>query len=149
MIQGMFDRGAMPALERMAQFTGERNKLIANNIANFSTPYYKAVDMDPRAFQAQLRDAIDRRRSTAEARGGRPMGEMDLRSGGPAMTDANGRLTFEPTQTNENILYHDENNRDLDRTMQDLVENTLVHRATIDLMKNQFDMLELAIRGRL
>ncbi len=149
MIQGMFDRGAMPALERMAQFTGERNKLIANNIANFSTPYYKAVDMDPRAFQAQLRDAIDRRRSAAEARDGRPMGQLELTSGGPAKTDAAGNLTFEPTQSNENILYHDENNRDLDRTMQDLVENTLVHRATIDLMKNQFDMLELAIRGRL
>ena len=37
MINGMFDSGAMPALEKMAQFTGERNKLIAHNIANFSS----------------------------------------------------------------------------------------------------------------
>lgn len=149
MMQGIFDRGAMPALERMAQFTGERNKLIAHNIANFSTPYYKAVDMDPRAFQQQLRDAIDQRRSRAAAQGGREAGKLELKSSGPAKTDASGRITFEPTQSNENILFHDENNRDLDRTMQDLVENALVHRATIDLLKNQFDMLELSIRGRL
>ena len=145
MIQGMFDRGALPTLERMAQFTGRRNQLIANNIANLSTPFYQAVDMDPKAFQAQLREALDQRRSASSGSDG----PLRLGSGGPATTDADGRLAFEPSPTNENILFHDQNNRDVERTMQDLVENALIHRATIDLMKNEFDMLELAIRERL
>jgi len=144
MINGMFDSGAMPALEKMAQFTGERNKLIAHNIANFSTPYYKPVDMDPRAFQRQLRAAIDQRRGTTHPH----RGKLDLPSTGPAKQSADGKLTFTATQSNDNILFHDQNNRDLERTMQDLVENALVHRASIDLMKNQFDMLEMAIRER-
>lgn len=145
MIHGMFDSGAMPALERMAQFTGERNKLIAHNIANFTTPYYKPVDLDTGAFQQQLRDAIDRRRGGTHPQ----RGALDLGTNGPARVGRNGQVAFTPTQSNENILFHDQNNRDLERTMQDLVENALVHRASIDLIKNQFDMLETAIRGRL
>ncbi|MFI4862160.1 MAG: flagellar basal body rod protein FlgB [Phycisphaerales bacterium JB063] len=145
MIQGMFDSGAMPALERMAQFTGERNKLIAGNIANFTTPYYKPVDMDPKAFQRQLRAAIDDRRQGGQSQ----RGPLKLGSHGPAKVAADGKVTFQAAQANENILFHDQNNRDLERTMQDLVENALVHRASIDLIKNQFDMLEMAIRERL
>ncbi|XAL99024.1 flagellar basal body rod protein FlgB [Phycisphaeraceae bacterium D3-23] len=141
----MFDSGAMPALERMAQFTSERSKLINHNIANFTTPYYKPTDMDPKAFQAQLRAAIDDRRQSGHAQ----RGPLKLGAHGPAKVAANGKVTFQATQSNENILFHDQNNRDLERTMQDLVENALVHRASIDLIKNQFDMLEMAIRERL
>ena len=61
MIKGMFSYGSMPVLERMVEFTGARQELIAHNIANFSTPYFKPTDLDPVQFQAQLRDAMDKR----------------------------------------------------------------------------------------
>ena len=148
MIQGMFDTGAMPALERMAQFTSHRSKLINQNIANFTTPYYKPVDLDPRMFQRQLRQAIDQRRQGIQS-GQAQHGPLNLGSGGPMQVNRDGSVSFQPKQTNENILFHDQSNRDLERTMQDLVENALVHRVSIDLIKNQFDMLEMAIRERL
>lgn len=143
MIKGMFNYGSMPVLERMVQFTGARQELIANNIANLSTPYYKPTDLDPAQFQAQLSDALDRR-----SRRPNPMRRpMDVRSEEQVQV-REGRLQFRPRQKNENILFHDHNNRDVERTMQDLVENALTHRTGIELLKSQFDLLRTAIRER-
>ena len=143
MISGMFDSGSMPVLERMVQFTEARQDLIAHNIANISTPYYKPVDLDPAQFQAQLRDALDRRSRLPNSH----RQPLELR-GDQQVRDHDGTLTFRPAESNENILYHDQNNRDLERTMQDLVENTLAHRASIELLKSEFDLLRTAIRER-
>jgi len=35
----------------------------------------------------------------------------------------------------ENVLFHDENNRDLERTMQHLAENTMAHNVTIEMIR--------------
>jgi flagellar basal body rod protein FlgB len=104
MIQGMLNSGAIPALQRLVQFTGARHKVLTNNIANLSTPYFKPADLDTKAFQ--------------------------------------------PSATNDNILFHDQNNRDLERTMQRLAENTLTHNAAIELLRSEFDMMRTAIRER-
>lgn len=144
MIHGMFDSGAMPTLERMVQFTGRRHQYIAHNIANISTPYYKPLDLDTQAFQGQLADAIGRRRKT----GNPQRGELELRD--TRQVRVRGKsLEFRPQETNENILFHDRNNRSLEHIMQDLVENTTVHRMSIELLKSEFDLLETAIRERL
>ncbi len=37
---------------------------------------------------------------------------------------------------------------DVERTMQHLAENTMAHNAGIQILKNQFDLLKTAIRGR-
>jgi flagellar basal body rod protein FlgB len=52
-----------------------------------------------------------------------------------------GGLRLEPTTASPNILFHDRNNRDLERTMQDLVENTAVYRMSADLLKSRYDLL--------
>jgi len=65
MIQDLFSGGAMPVLERTAQFTAERHRVLAHNIANLSTPHFKSTDLDPESFQASLRDAIDEPAATA------------------------------------------------------------------------------------
>lgn len=141
----MFDSGTMPTLERMIQFTGQRHQLIAHNIANLDTPYYKPIDLDTQAFQDQLAGAIDRRRKRANPN----RAPLEMRSTRQVRVQQNGQLEFKPQQSNEGILYHDRNNRDLERIMQDMVENTLVHRAGVELLKSEFDLLELAIRERL
>ena len=65
MIAGMFDNGAMPVLERVVQFTQARHRVLTDNIANLSTPYFKPRELSPESFQATLRDAIDQRRTRA------------------------------------------------------------------------------------
>ncbi|MEO0476487.1 MAG: flagellar basal body rod protein FlgB [Planctomycetota bacterium] len=143
MIKGMFDYGSMPALERMVEFTGVRQELIAHNIANFSTPYFKPTDLDPTQFQSQLREAMDKRSRKPNAM------RRDLELGSSSQVRVTkGKMQFRPEQKNDNILFHDENNRDVERTMQDLVENALAHRTSVELLKSQFDLLRTAIRER-
>jgi flagellar basal-body rod protein FlgB len=139
----MFTYGSMPVLERMVQFTGARQELIAHNVANLSTPYFKPTDLDPAKFQEQLRDALDHRSR-------KPNGmRRDLELGSTKQVRVrNGQIQFRPEQQNENILFHDQNNRDVERTMQDLVENALAHRTSVELLKSQFDLLRTAIRER-
>ena len=143
MIKGMFTYGSMPVLERMVQFTGARQEMIANNVANLSTPYFKPSDLDPVKFQKQLRDAMGQR--SRKPNGMRR--ELELGSTRQVRM-SRGQMNFRPEQKNENILFHDQNNRDVERTMQDLVENALAHRTSVELLKSQFDLLRTAIRER-
>ena len=142
MITGMFNSGALPSLERMVQFTSQRHQLLTHNIANLSTPYYKPVDLDPKAFQAELGRAIDERRSRRNP-DAKPLAMRDTRQ---LRFGQNGIKQVRPDATGDNILFHDQNNRDLDRTMQRLAENTLAHNTAIELIRNQLQMLRTAIR---
>ena len=142
MIQGLFDNGSLPALERMVQFTEQRHKVLVNNVANLSNPYFKAKDLDPRAFQQALGQAIDSRR-------GRPSSGGELEIGDTAeLTFHSDGITARPGEINESVLRHDQNNIDLERNMQRLAENTLAHNAAIELIRNQFSLIQSAIRER-
>lgn len=143
MINEMFNHGAMPVLERLVQFTGSRHGVIAHNIANLSTPFYRPRDLSVGKFQRQLREAIDTRRASATPHDGalqpRDSREVRFRRDG---------LDVRPEALDENILFHDRNNRDLERIMQDLAENTLAHNAGLELLKNEFSLLKMAISER-
>ncbi len=143
MIKGMFDKGALPTLERVVQFTEQRHRVLADNVANLSNPYYKARDLDPASFQDTLRDAIDERRSSATP----SSGSLRLSDTDQVRFEQQGMET-KPVELHESILFHDHSNVDLERTMQRLAENTLAHNLSIELVRNQFQMIELAISGR-
>ena len=144
MIKGMLDYGALPSLERLVQFTSARHKVLADNIANISTPYFKPRDLDPGSFHASLRRAIDDRRG----RGINPVaGELELDNTRQIRFEP-GRIDARPQQTNDGILFHDQNNRNVERLMQDLAENTIAHGAGIDLLRNELGLLRVAIRGQ-
>ena len=143
MVAGLFDNGALPSLERLVQFTGRRHAVLTDNIANLSTPYYKPRDLDPKAFQAALGYAIDRRRAGRDPTDG----PLEIRNTRQLSFHDRG-IAARPQPMNEGILFHDENNRDLERTMQRLAENTMVHNAAIEMLRNQFQLLKTAIRER-
>lgn len=144
MIYGMFDSGALPSAMRLVQFTSRRHGVLSDNIANLSTPYFKPHDLDSDGFQNVLAEAIDRRRSTVNPTRG-PLPVRDSRQ----LEFAPDGINVRAEETHRNILFHDENNRDLERLMQDLAENTMAHQLGIEVTRNQFDMLNLAIRERL
>ncbi len=143
MIDGVTNADAIPVLERMVQFAGQRHRLIVNNIANFSTPGYRAVDVSVEAFQAQLGEAVDARRKHHGARGG----ELELRDSSMIKYDSIG-ITLRPEPIGRNILFHDRNDRDLERTMQDLAENFMTFRLAAELLHSRMALINLAIRER-
>lgn len=144
MIQGLTQSGAMPVLERVIQFTSARHKLLSHNIANLSTPFFKPRDLDPAKFQAHLAEAVDDRRRRGP---GLAHGPLPMRSTWQMRFDDEG-MELRPDASNENILFHDRNNRDLERIMQDMAENTLAHNAAVEMIKSEFDILRTAISER-
>ncbi len=141
MIEGVTNGMDLPVLERVMQFASRRQDLIVNNIANISTPDFRPVDVSTDDFQSQLGEAIDRRRGA----GG---GALEMRSSRQVQV-TDGGMELNPGPAGENLLFHDGNDRDLERIMQDLVQNFLVFRTTSELLQNRFDILNTAIRERL
>lgn len=143
MINGVTNAGSLPTLERLMQFAGARHRVIANNIANLSTPGFRPADVSVADFQASLRQAADERRAT---RGGR--GDLS-----PADTDQvqflRDRIDLSPTPSGEGVLFHDGNDRDVERMMQDMVENFMVFRQAAQLLRSRVGVLNAAIRERL
>ena len=145
-INGLTDGGALPAIEAMARFTAARQRLIASNVANLDTPGFTPLDADPEAFQAQMRRAIDARRADAP---GAAHGPLALDGRGPLTADSDGRLTLDPSELRENLLFHDRNDRNLERIMQDVSENLLAFQTATQLLRNRFRTIELAISERI
>ncbi len=142
MIDGVTNTEGLSVLERLVQFSGQRHRLIVNNIANFDTPGYRPLDVSVQDFRKQLGEAIDERRTSARR------GEsLDIEDSAQIEFRA-GSMTLHPTPIGENILFHDGNDRDLDRTMQDLVENFLTFRVATELMRSRYDILRSAIAER-
>ena len=144
MIEGIFNRGSMPTLERLVQFTGERHRVLTDSVANISTPNHRPRDLEPSQFQGALRDALDRRR----ADGPPTHGALEMRDTRQLSFEP-GRVEADPDPMDRNILFHDRNNRSLEHLMQGIAENTLMHDAGITMLQNEFEMLKMAIRERI
>lgn len=144
LISEITNAGAIPSLELTMRFAGARQQVIASNIANISTPDYRQKDLDPARFAQSLRRAIDERRE----RTGNQRGELRLPETGEVSLGADGRLRVTPSETSAGILFHDRNNRDLERLMQDNAENVAVYRLSAELLRSRFELLRSAIAER-
>lgn len=134
------DRGPTPALVHTITFTQARLKTIAENIANWQTPGYRAKQLDPKAFQASLRDAI-------EQRGSRGSGPMML-NGKEVRSAKDGSLTVTAREKPlENVLFHDGTNLSIEREMAELAETGMTHELATSLLRRRFEGLTKAIRG--
>jgi flagellar basal-body rod protein FlgB len=142
-IDGVFNSDALPVLERLAQFAGGRHRLIVNNIANLDTPGYRPVDVSVSDFQNQMAEAVDQRRS------GKTPGGTFTPADSTQIEFRSGSLELHPEPKGDNILFHDGNDRDLERTMQDLVENFLAFRTATELMRSRLDLINTAITERI
>jgi len=130
-------------LTKSLAFAEERNRIIANNIANANTPFYKAKRAPVAQFQAALSRAIERSRKAPSA----PLVLESTRN----ITDRGASLEVKPVEDRRpggSILRHDRNNVSLEKEMAALAENTLTYRTLADLLRQQFMLLRLAVRER-
>jgi len=129
-IGGLAEFGGMEALEATIKFAGRRQRLIAHNIANISTPGFLQTDLSVKEFQAELGKAIDERRE----KGSGPLSVSGVEEIQPI--DRGG------------LLFPDHNNRDVERLMQDQAENVMVYRTAIDLLRSRAEMMRSTLAGR-
>jgi flagellar basal-body rod protein FlgB len=111
-IIGLANSGAAPALENMMRFAAQRQKLLMHNIANLSTPDFQQADVSIADFQANLKQAIEERRG----KGGQ--GPLELERTGEVTPRADGSFRLVPKSASGGVLFHDRNNRSLEKLMQ-------------------------------
>lgn len=143
-LNDIINADAMPALEMTARFAAQRQRVIAHNIANVSTPDFIQKDVSVSGFRETLAHAIDRRRDSS----GGFRGPLEWRESEELRRDGQGNLRLEPTTPSGNILFHDRNNRDVERLMQDQVENVAAFRLATELMRSHSELTRAAIALR-
>lgn len=141
-IENLAESGATPALVKTLAFNEARLQMIAENLANSTTPGYRTKQLDTKAFQQSLREALDRRSRAPHER-------FVVRSGQEVETDDRGVLQVTPSLTPaENVLFHDGTNMSIERQMADLAETGMMHDLATTLLGGKFQSLRTAIRGR-
>jgi flagellar basal-body rod protein FlgB len=132
MLDRMFDRGSLPALEALVHFSTARHQAIANNLANVETVGYRAMDVSEERFEEALARAFERQRQS-------PVGTFELEGG----------FRFPLVESKDSgILRHLENNVDLDLELGKMVKNAGLHNLAASLLSHQFTMLRTAISER-
>ena len=143
-LESLFNRGSVPVLERMMAFTEERHQVLANNVSNFDTVGYKVKELPQEDFQAALREAVEKRdrRGTAA--------ELEIKPSRYCRWDRNGHLHVQAQEIeNSNILFHDKNNRFVEKQLSEMSKNSGRHNAVSEMLRQQYELLGMAIRGRI
>lgn len=130
MFEKLMNQTDSPVLERMLQFTAARHQLIAQNVANISTPGYRQKDLSLEKFQEMLSRRIDQRDESGR-------GEVSFDD-----------LDAEMEEPERGMLFHDGANRSVEQLMSDQAKNALMHNFIIELLRKQYSTMELALKDK-
>ena len=129
-INRLLNQGNAPLLERLLEFTGQRHRLIAENVVNISTPNYRQKDLSLDKFHEMLRQRVEQRRGA-----------------GPGAADFDD-LKADVEEAEHGILFHDGQTRSMEQLMTDQAKNALMHNLVIELLRKQFSAMEMALKER-
>jgi flagellar basal-body rod protein FlgB len=143
-IENILNSGSAPVLEKVAAFTEARQEVLANNISNFDTVGYREKDLSVSEFQKAMDAALARREN------GGAGAALELEPTKNLQWDADGKLTATPVPSQKtDILFHDQNNRSVEKQMSEMMKNALLHNVTNEMLRLEYNGLSTAIRGRL
>ncbi len=131
-VERLLNQGNAPLLTQLLKFTAARHRLISENVVNISTPNYRQKDLSLEGFQEALRSRSDQRREA-------PPGSIGF-DGIAAQQEVE-----EPDRY---VLFHDGGNRSAEQLMADQAKNAMMHNLVIELLRKQFESLELALKER-
>lgn len=143
LIQDLANAGSTPVLSEMLRFSGARQRVLAHNIANADTPDFRPNDVSVAGFRRALSEAVDKRRAS----GGAEAGVLN-RTESREVVRYGDDMMLRPRTSRGGMLYHDRNNRDIERMMQDLTENATMYKTVTDFLRRQSDVLRVAITQR-
>ena len=129
-IDRLLNQDSTPLLEQTLRFTAERHKLIAEDVVNISTPGYQQRDLSLTDFQKLLADRAKVAERSAP-------GSVDF-----------GDVTSEVQARNNGILFHDGQTRSMEELMSDQAKNALMHNLAIELLRHQFQQIQMALKGQ-
>lgn len=138
----MMASGAL--LEQAAIFAERRQAVLAGNIANISTPHYRARDLPVADFQAALKAAV---KAGPAATTGTPNSTGTLPAGGELKLPD---YLFEARERNPTVdtTYQDGAHRNIEQEVLELTKNSMLQRFATEMLNAQFGLLETVISER-
>ncbi|MBN1576156.1 MAG: flagellar basal body rod protein FlgB [Chitinispirillaceae bacterium] len=132
----LFNKTSLPLLSRTMDAAMLRSRVIANNIANVTTPGYRRVEV---SFEEQLRTALDRTRLQ-----GAKTDDQHLDMGRKNLSEVNAEAyhPYDPTQPSG------VNNVDIDMEMAKLAETQIQYNFAVKFGQGMFRKLNAAIQGK-
>jgi flagellar basal-body rod protein FlgB len=127
-IDRLLNQGSGPLLEQTIRFTAARHQLIAENVVNISTPGYQQKDLSLEKFQQMLADRAARAENAAP--------------GSVRFDD----ISMDADSLHRGVLFHDGQTRSMEMLMSDQAKNALMHNLAIELLRRQFQTMEMAIK---
>jgi flagellar basal-body rod protein FlgB len=128
---------AFQRLESAIQAASMRQRVLANNIANVDTPYFKRSDV---AFEEMLTQAIGEQGTPVLA--GRMTNARHIPINGSFPSPSPKVVTDESTSIN-----NDRNNVDIDNEMSLLAENQLRYNLLSQQVTHDVKMMKIGIQG--
>ena len=134
-INGIFSN-TFSVLERSLDLRSLNHRVLASNIANMDTPNYKA-------FELVVAEEMQRKPGS-----GLKIPVVRTHADHlPGRTPSSDQVRFKPAKAPDFSLRGDGNTVDIERTMGNLAENTLLYNTAIQLIAKKFSGLKNAITG--
>ena len=133
--KGIF-RGSIPLLSKALDLRSQKHRLMVSNIANVDTPDYKAFDL----HVDEAMQKISERANKVSLHNTHP-GHLSARPN-------HNQILKPQLQKSDSIsLRGDGNTVDIDQSMADLAENSIMYNTATQIIKKKFEGLKLAIKG--
>ena len=129
-IDRLLNQGNAPLLEQTVRFHAARHRLLADNIANVSTPGFRQKDLSVDQFRGLLADRL-RQRHLA-----------------PPGTVSFDDVAVELSHPERGVLFHDRANRSMEQLVSDSAKNALFHNMMVELLRKQFGGIDAALKER-
>lgn len=123
-------------LKGRMEWYGQRQEVIANNIANSDTPGYKPKDLKPFSFKEYVRGTTRPPVNMAVTDPGHVAGR---KRSVPGFESGENRAPFETAPAGNAVV--------LEEQMGMMNETQLGHRISSELYKKHLDLFKLALRG--
>ena len=132
----LFRKTSIPVLQRSLDASALRHRVIANNLANISTPNYrrKEVSFEEELGKATITSAIQGITTNPKHL---PLGRKEVFQAEP--------VQFEPEDASDKSGI---NNVDIDQEMAELAKNQVYYTYAARLLTRNFNALRASIRGR-
>jgi flagellar basal-body rod protein FlgB len=132
--KSVFSKVGVPMLSKFLDLSSLRHKLIAGNIANVSTPSFRARDID---FHGELEKAVGKKTQlsgTITHKSHLPIGHTKER--GP-------EIVIDKKSGSNGI-----NNVDIDKEVANMAKNQIYYSIGAELLSRKFDGIKNAIRSK-
>ncbi len=139
MLEKVFSTTNMPLLNKAMDVSMLRDTIIADNIANVDTPFFKRSEV---IFEKKLKKVLEGKSNDGKLKTTNP---RHIQIGGSASLEG-----FQPDTIliNDESYRNDKNNVDIDVEMAKRAKNEIYYDAVAQCMTQEIRLLRLAITGK-